>query len=237
MSLQLAAAAHATTGYHAMAMCQGLERQAASRVVAVSSRQVLAPGQTLFAEGDTTENVYEVVSGIVKLYKLLPDGRRQVTGFLSAGHLMGLVYRGFYVYTAEAVTDVIVCRYPRARFESLIDEVPGFARRLLAIHSDELRVAQDQMLLLGRKTATERVASFLEMMAEMQGAETPSDDIHVPMSRQDIADYLGLTIETISRTLTKFDADGIIERRKCDRIRVRNADRLADLASGDMDEV
>lgn len=236
MSLQFAAHASSNIGHQAMAMCQGLERPAANRIMAVSSRQVLAPGQILFSEGDSTDNVYEVVSGIVKLYKLLPDGRRQVTGFLSAGHLMGLVYRGFYVYTAEAVADVIVCRYPRARFETLIDEVPGFARRLLAIHSDELRVAQDQMLLLGRKTATERVASFLLMMGEMQGVETSSDDVHVPMSRQDIADYLGLTIETISRTLTKFDAEGIIERRKCDRIRFRNSDRLADLAAGDQDE-
>ncbi|MGE5539515.1 MAG: helix-turn-helix domain-containing protein [Gemmatimonas sp.] len=230
MQLQTVSSAP-SVAFPPMAMCQGMERQAATRIAAVSIRQTIAPGQELFAEGDAAENVYEVVSGMVKLYKLLPDGRRQIMGFISPGHLIGLVHRGAYVYTAEAITEVTLCRYPLARFTRLIDEVPGFAKRLLDVHSDELSAAHDQMLLLGRKTAVEKVASFLLMMAE--GQHEDCDDVYVPMTRTDIADYLGLTIETVSRTLTKLKAEGVIGRRGADCITVQDRDRLDTLAAGE----
>ena len=140
---------------------RGLEQQAARHIAAVSSLQKRGPGETLFVEGDEMDSVYEVVRGMLRLYKLLPDGRRQITGFLSAGSLLGSAPEGVCLYTAEAITEVTLCRYKRAAFERLIDEVPGFAKRLLAATSHELRAAQDQMLLLGRKTAAEKIASFL----------------------------------------------------------------------------
>ena len=148
-----------------------LDRQACSHLTAISTMHRKAPGETLFAEGDEADSVYEVVRGMVRLYKLLPDGRRLITGFLSAGNLLGLAPEGVCVYSAEAITDVTVCRYKRSAFERLIDEVPGFARQLLAVTSHELQAAQDQMLLLGRKSATEKVASFLLLMADRQEAE------------------------------------------------------------------
>ena len=94
-----------------------------------SARSRIAPGKTLFSEGDEADNVYEVVHGTLRLYKLLSDGRRQITGFLSAGHLLGLAHEDCLLYTAEAITEVTLCRYPRSAFDRMVDEVPGFAQR------------------------------------------------------------------------------------------------------------
>jgi len=210
----------------------GLERQVLCHPMAVSSSLKKAPGETLFAEGEKTDSIYEVVHGMLRLYKLLPDGRRQITGFLSAGHLLGFAPEGVNVYTAEAITEVTLCRYKRAAFERLIDEVPGFARRLLTAASHELRAAQDQMLLLGRKTATERVASFLLLMANQQESDD-TDEVDVPMTRSDIADHLGLTIETVSRTLTKLKQDELIALPMPTRIEILDRDQLEELAAGE----
>jgi CRP/FNR family transcriptional regulator, anaerobic regulatory protein len=212
-------------------MCRGLTHQAARPLMAISSLHRKAPGEMLFAEGDAADSIYEVVRGTVRLYKLLPDGRRLITGFLSAGHLLGLALNGDCVYTAEAITHVTVCRYKRAAFERLVDEVPGLARRVLAAASDELRVAQERMLLLGRKSAMEKVASFLVLMAGQDAGEE-ADEIVVPMTRSDIADYLGLTIETVSRTLTKLKNEGVIALPTIMRIEICDREQLEVLAAG-----
>lgn len=212
----------------------GAGTPAANHLMAVSSLQRKASGETLFAEGDDADSVYELLSGMVRLYKLLPDGRRQITGFLSAGQFLGLAPEGTCVFTAEAITDVTVCRYKRSAFDRLIDEVPGFARRLLAATSHELRVAQDQMLLLGRKTATEKVASFLLLLANQQG-DDEADTVDVPMTRSDIADHLGLTIETVSRTLSRLKLDGLIALPVPARIEFLDRAGLEDLAAGSAD--
>jgi CRP/FNR family transcriptional regulator len=215
-----------------LAMCRGLARQGASRIVAVSTLQKAKAGETLFSEGDESEGVYEVVAGMLRLYKLLPDGRRQITGFISAGQILGLAPEGTHVYSAEAINDVTLCRYPRVGFDRLIDEVPGLARRLLAVTSHELRAAQDQMLLLGRKAAGEKVASFLLLMADQQGSD---DEVAVPMARGDIADYLGLTTETVSRTFTKLRLEGLIDLPTPNHVEIRNRHQLEDFASGQND--
>ena len=217
-----------------LAIGRGLERQTTSSLMAISSLQKKAPGETLFAEGDEADSVFEIVQGTVRLYKLLPDGRRLITGFLSAGKLLGLAPEGNCIYTAEAVTNITVCRYKRAALERLMDEAPGFAKRLLAVTSHELRAAQDQMLLLGRKTAAEKVASFLLMMAEGQSDED-ADELDVPMTRSDIADYLGLTIETVCRVLSKLKQDKLIALESKSHIRICDHDRLEELASGETD--
>jgi CRP/FNR family transcriptional regulator len=223
------AAAKANSAGHGMFRSPGL--RAVRQVAAVSSLQTKAPGETLFSEGDETDCVYEVVRGMLRLYKLLPDGRRQITGFLSAGHLLGVAPEGVCIYTAEAITEVTLCRYKRTTFDRLIDEVPGFAKRLLTAASHELRAAQDQMLLLGRKTATEKVASFLLLMAGQQG----SDRVDVPMTRGDIADHLGLTVETVSRTITTLKQGRLIELLTPTRIKIIDCGRLEELAVGEGD--
>ncbi len=210
----------------------GRERHPQGHTAAIGSIQHKAPGDILFFEGEERNSVYEIVSGMLRLYKLLPDGRRQITGFLTAGHLLGLAPEGICVYSAEAVTDITVCRYGRAAFERLIDSVPGFAKRLLAVASHELRAAQEQMLLLGRKTAVEKVASFLLMIATAQ-ERGGTEPVEVPMTRSDIADYLGLTIETVSRTLTKLRQEGLISLPCPTRIEIRDRGQLEQLAAGE----
>jgi CRP/FNR family transcriptional regulator, anaerobic regulatory protein len=212
-------------------VCRGPGLRAVNHVAAVSSLQTKAPGETLFSEGDETDCVFEVVRGMLRLYKLLPDGRRQITGFLSAGHLLGFAPEGVCIYTAEAITEVTLCRYKRTTFERLIDEVPGFAKRLLTAASHELRAAQDQMLLLGRKTATEKVASFLLLIAGQQGG----DRVDVPMTRSDIADHLGLTVETVCRTITRLKQDRVIELLTPSRIKIVDRGQLEELAVGEGD--
>src|SRR5579859_5487569 len=211
-------------------VCLGLGRQA-GHLMPANPIQHLPAGELLFSEGDKAESVFEVLSGMVRLYKLLPDGRRQVTGFLTAGQLLGLAPEGACVFTADAVTEISVCCYQRAAFERLIDEVPGFARRLLAVTSHELRAAQDQMVLLGRKTAAEKLASFLLLMGVRQSGR--QDEIDVPMTRGDIADYLGLTVETVSRTMTRLRQDGLIALPTPARVLVRDREALESLAAGD----
>jgi len=236
--------AHATTNiaprfdFGTLAMCRGLGRQAATNLAAISSLQKFEAGKALFSEGDQADNVYEVVRGMLRLYKLLPDGRRQITGFLSAGHLLGLAHQEQYLYTAEAVTDVTLCRYPRRHFDRLVDELPGFARRLLAVTADELRAAQDQMLLLGRKAASEKIASFLLMMADWHDRDDESDgkQVHVPMGRADIADYLGLTMETGSRPLPKLRSQGVIALPSHSLVELLDREQLAELAAGELAE-
>jgi CRP/FNR family transcriptional regulator, anaerobic regulatory protein len=215
-------------------VCRGLSQQAARPLMAISSLHRKAPGEILFAEGDEADSIYEVLRGTVRLYKLLPDGRRLITAFVSAGRLLGLALDDVCVYTAEAITDVTLYRYKRTAFERLVDEVPGLAMRLLAVASDELRTAQERMLLLGRKSATEKVASFLVLMAGQQGSDGV-EEVAIPMTRSDIADYLGLTIGTVSRTLTKLIRQGVIAIPTANRIEIRDREDLEHLAAGETD--
>jgi len=230
--MQLQTAAHAASfDVASLAMCRGLESQAASHLAAISSTGKKAAGETLFAEGDDADCVYEVVKGTLRVCKLLPDGRRQIMGFPGSGHLLGLAAGGNHAYTAEAVTDVTLCRYPRASVDRLVDKVPSLARRLWTATSDELRFAQQQLVLLGRKTATEKVASFLLLLAEQQ--KSLDGTVFVSMSRTDIGDYLGLTIETVSRTLSKLKRDGLIALPVPDQVKLLDVERLSELAEGE----
>jgi CRP/FNR family transcriptional regulator, anaerobic regulatory protein len=214
----------------ANAVWRGSVLPAVDRVAALTTRKRLRAKETAFYEGDAAEHLFEVVEGVLKLYKLLPDGRRQITGFAYPGQWVGIGFCNCYAYTAEAVTEATLARYPRARLEALYDEVPGLARRILSMTASELAVAQDQMLLLGRKSATEKIASFLlrlSQQAEERGDDP--DDLSLPMSRTDIADYLGLTIETTCRVLTQFCREGIIEIHGRHSIRLRDPGQLGDL--------
>lgn len=213
----------------ALAVCRGLSHQAASHVMAISSQRRKAAGETLFAEGDDADNIYEVVRGTLRLYKMLADGRRQIMGFPASGHLLGLAPTGTHVYTAEALTDVTLCCYPRASFHRLVNDVPGLARRMWAVTSDELRFAQDQLLLLGRKSAAEKVASFLLILAEQQD----TGRLSVPMTRTDIADYLGLTVETVSRTLTKLKHRKLIALPQFNTLHLLDREALEAMAAGE----
>lgn len=188
-----------------ISVCRSLAPEDLARLQAIMTHVHLDADQAIIREGEPAESLFNVVCGAVKLYKLLPDGRRQITGFLFPGDFLGIALNDTYVYSAEALTPVRLCRFPRRRLEALLKEIPTLEHELLDEVATELIAAQDQMLLLGRKTARERVASFLLMLmrrAERHGR--PVNPVALPMSRSDIADYLGLTTETVSRTITQL---------------------------------
>ncbi len=169
---------------------------------------VLAKGEELFAEGDEAEFFYQVVSGAIRSYKLLSDGRRQIDAFHLRGDIFGLEAGSNHRFSAEAVGAATVIAYRRSRLSALIEDDTAFRDRIMTATLRSLERAQDHMLLLGRKTAQEKMATFLLDMAE----RLSKDDEHfeLPMQRSDIADHLGLTIETVSRTLTQFARSGLI---------------------------
>lgn len=216
-----------------LAFCAGLPAADIRRLTAILGQTQMAAHDTIFREGDPAQHMFSIAAGTVKLYKLLSDGRRQITAFLFPGDFFGLAVDGGYAYTAEAVTPVTLCRFPRRKLEGLLEEVPRLEKRMLNLAITELAAAHDQMLLLGRKTAREKVASFLIMLSQRaQRRQMPANPLVLAMSRSDIADYLGLTIETVSRTLTQLKRDGIIGLPDQGHVVLREPDLLRRTAEG-----
>jgi CRP/FNR family nitrogen fixation transcriptional regulator len=165
--------------------------------------------EEIVAQEDSATYCYLVVSGCVRTVRLMEDGRRQVGEFLFAGDLFGCEALDTHDFGAEAVTPVTLRRYARRDLERLADQDREVARRLRELSSSRLRSGREHMVLLGRKTASERIASFLLEMALRTGPVAKST-IELPMSRSDMGDYLGLTIETVCRRLTRLRLDGTI---------------------------
>lgn len=202
----------ANCGARPLGVCADLKGHELQSMACASETISAQPGQALFHEGDPNPYVFNVVEGAVKLYRLLPDGRRQITGFLFQGDFLGLGGRGLSSFTAEALTPLDACRFRRGDFDQLLNALPALEHRLVALAGDELMAAQEQIVLLGRKTARERLASFLTRLSERQvQLGGPAGHVHLPMTRLDIADYLGLTIETVSRVFTQFKTSGLIQ--------------------------
>jgi CRP/FNR family transcriptional regulator len=192
-------------------MCDVLSDADLSVLAHVAQRVSLPAGKIFIEEGDPAKYFYDINQGDVRVYKSLADGRRQITGFMGVGHFLGLAVGGKYAFTAEAMNDVQLCRFERGAIKSVFDEFPALERRLLDVATHELVVAQEQMLLLGRKTALERVAGFLLSLAENYAHDNSEPvTMPLPMSRMDLADYLGLTIETVSRSLSQLKRDKLI---------------------------
>lgn len=189
------------------------------------------PGETVVFESDVAASVYSLTSGLLRLSKLLPDGRRQIAGFLFPGDFLGITMEEEHAFTAEAVAPSAMCRFPRARFDEFVVAHPNLESRLYAVAAHELAAARQQLVLLGRKTATERVASFLLMLAG-RCAHDAGRDIVLPMSRADIADYLGLRIETVSREITGLKTSRIIRLTGRQSLQVVDREQLDQLAEG-----
>jgi len=192
-------------------VCSAIDDRDLERLAAVAVVSKAEPGRAFINEGERATSFFNVTAGTARLFKLLPDGRRQITGFAGAGHFLGLAVSDTYAFSAEAIGLVFYCRFARPRLREVLDDFPALERRLLGVASNELVAAQEQMLLLGRKTAKERVASFLlARSVETPPCTGPVQRLSLPMTRSDIADYLGLTIETVSRTLTRLKMDRVI---------------------------
>ena len=216
-----------------VSLCAALDDAFLDRLAAIVTTIDLAPRQTLLMEEDPARYYFNVTAGTLKVYKLLQDGRQQIVGFLLPGDFLGLAIRNNYAYSAEAVTAATVCRFPRARLEELLRAFPRLEARLRSIASNELAVAQEQMLALGRKSARERLATFLvQLSRRAERVGLPADPITLPMTRQDIADYMGLTIETVSRAFTLLKTTGVIRLARQDRVEVAAPDRLRAIADG-----
>ncbi len=212
-------------------VCGALDPAELNRLAAITTQIEAAPKQTIFFEGDPADHLFVVTEGGVKLYKLLSDGRRQITGFIFTGDFLGLALHDNYAYSAEAMSKLELCRFPRRKLERLLEEIPRLERRLLQTASNELAAAQDQMLLLGRKTARERIATFLLNLSEraIRHGET-GEVVALPMSRGDIGDYLGLTIETVSRTFTRLKKQGVVDLSNLREAKMLDRGALRDIA-------
>jgi CRP/FNR family nitrogen fixation transcriptional regulator len=168
----------------------------------------LAKGEELFAEGEAADYFYKVVTGTVRTYKLLSDGRRQIDAFHLTGDIFGIEAGAEHRFSAEAVGDASIVAYRRSSLDRLTRDYPAFGEQVMSSMMHRLERAQDHMLLLGRKTAQEKIATFLLDLAERLNEE---NHLELPMLRTDIADHLGLTIETVSRTLAEFARKGLIK--------------------------
>ena len=164
-------------------------------------------GSEIFGEKEPADYVYQVLTGTVRSYKLLSDGRRQIGAFHLAGDIFGLEIGTDHRFTAEAVVDTTVRLMKRRSLELVAESDVMVARNLLSMTTSNLRHAEDHMLLLGRKTSLERVAAFL---IEMDKRLTATGILALPMCRRDIADYLGLTLETVSRALSRLHGLGVL---------------------------
>ena len=216
-----------------MSVCSVLSERELNRLCSIISTVNVGAGGTVISEVEPADDLFNVVRGSVKLYKLLPNGRRQVTGFLFAGDFLGIALNDTYAYSAEAIEPLQLCRFPRRKLEGLLAELPKLEHKLLGTTANELAAAQDQMVLLGRKTARERVATFLVALSERalrHGRSGKSLDI--PMSRTDIADYLGLTTETVSRNVTRLRRAKLIATRPDNGIEILNPAGLRALVDG-----
>lgn len=212
-----AASACDDCGARHMGLCDALSDDELVFLSRAAQRVTFQAGKLFMEEGEPAQYFYNMNAGTVRLFKALPDGRRQITGFATAGHFIGLASLETNMVSAEAIEPVQLCRFSRANLRAMFTEYPALERKLLDVAMHELVLSQQQMLLLGRKTALERIASFLIGWAQRQeicGAgklPRPGAKLTLPLSRTDLADYLGLTIETVSRSLSQLKKDGLIE--------------------------
>jgi len=193
-------------------VCASLEAAEMQEFEHLSRHIHFAPSETVFAEEEMTTSFYNLLDGVMRLYKLLPDGRRQIVGFALPGDFLGMNASERNNYSADAIGPVEVCRFSKASFLRFVEDKPHLLRRINELAMRELSQARDHLVLLGRRSAEEKVATFLIAWRNRLTRQTgPSAAVHLPMSRQDIADYLGLTIETVSRTFTKLEREGVIK--------------------------
>lgn len=213
-------------------VCASIPDQDLALLDALASRLSVQPGEAIFHEGDPAASVYNVTSGCVRLSRLLADGRRQITGFLYAGDFVGLSAEETHGFTAEAVSASTLCRFRKAEYRHLMATKRELERALLAKAGDELAATQAQLVTLGRRTAIERLASFiLQLPLEDPLSDARPGQVRMPMTRGEIADYLGLTIETVSRCFTRLKTEGsirLIGLHELEIVRPQALRRLAD---------
>ena len=197
-------------------------------------------GQTIMWAGDRMDFVASVVSGVASLTQTMEDGRTQMVGLLLPSDFAGRPGRETAAYTVTASTDLLMCCFRRKPFEKMIASTPHISQRLLEMTLDELDAAREWMLVLGRKTAREKIASLLGIIARRDAiigkvTDTNSLSFDLPLTREAMSDYLGLTLETVSRQISALKKDGVIILEGKRHIQVPDMDRLLDEAGDDSD--
>lgn len=232
---RVSASSCADCGARHVGMCEALSDEELAFLSRAAQRIALPAGKLIMEEGEAAQYFYNVNSGTVRLFKSLPDGRRQITGFASAGHFIGLASMNINMVSAETIDSVQLCRFSRTVLATMMEEYPALERKLLDIAIHELALNQQQLLLLGRKTALERIATFLLSWRQRQEScngfpPMAGNRLILPLSRTDLADYLGLTIETVSRSLSSLKKDGLIEIPNVHEIVLLRPQALANIA-------
>ncbi|ASR44019.1 MULTISPECIES: Crp/Fnr family transcriptional regulator [unclassified Luteimonas] len=194
-----------------LAVCAALPASETHALEAAAGEVVLPAGATLVHEGGPRRDVYTVTRGMLRRVRLLPDGRRLVAGFLMEGDFIGFSSAAHYKHTIEAITECVLCVFPMQNMRRLCERYPELEAGMLAQACTELDATRASLMLLGRLGPSERLAGFLVDMAERQQRRGGRvDRVDLPMTRADIADHLGLTIETVSRSFTKLRQAGAL---------------------------
>ena len=222
------------------AVCARCETDELTRLEQIKYYRSFQAGQTIIWSGDRMEFVGSIVTGIATLTQTMEDGRRQMVGLLLPSDFVGRPGRTNAAFDVTATTDVVMCCFRKKPFEDLMVDTPHIAQRLLEMTLDELDAAREWMLLLGRKTAREKIASLISIIARREAslhlrrAGGPLS-VDLPLTREEMADYLGLTLETVSRQISALKKDGVITLEGNRHVSIPDIDRLLEEAGDDSD--
>ena len=214
-------------------MCGALNRVELQELSRHTARHTYQAGEELLGDADDITSYATIIRGVVKLVKILEDGRQQIVGLQFAPDLIGRLFGSESRLSAQAATEIEICRVPKPVLERMITQTPELEHRLMQQSLRELDEARDWMVTLGRKTAGEKVASFIYMIATHADPDGPGSspdrprEFTLPLTRGDIADFLGLTLETVSRQISRLRLDGVIELVSSRVVRIGDLDRLA----------
>ncbi len=222
------------------AVCARCEADELARLEQMKYYRSFQAGQTVIWSGDRMDFVASVVSGIATLTHTMEDGRRQMVGLLLPSDFVGRPGRSAAAYDVTAATDLVMCCFRKKPFEEMMTETPHVAQRLLEMTLDELDAAREWMLLLGRKTAREKIASLLAIIARRDATlklkpVSGSIIFDLPLTREEMADYLGLTLETVSRQMSALKRDEVIDLEGKRRVLIPDFEKLVEETGDDSD--
>jgi CRP/FNR family transcriptional regulator, anaerobic regulatory protein len=214
-------------------ICAALDSVTRADLLGLSRKKTVPAHRAIFRDGDLADQYYNITSGVVKLVKTLADGHQHIVGLLYPSDFMGQSLNRHHTYSAESATDVELCVYSRAPFEAFLKAHPELERQIFHMTIRELDLCRDWTLLLGRKCSYERVAGFLLMMAKRASAKgcgnSPGNIAHfeLPFTRAEMADYLGLTLETVSRQFSQLKKRRVIDLPSSRDIVIPDIERLS----------
>jgi len=224
---------------HLAEMAKGYDNPDLDYLFSEGRKRIFETGENIITEGQTTEYFYDLLSGTVALARNGRDGRRQILAFLGARQFLGVASTPGYPNLASALTPVTAIVYPRTALEKALISTPGFASEFRTVITRILESAHDHVYTIGQRSAVERVASFLLYLRANQARFAPegprekSEYVKLPMTRLDIADFLGLTIETVSRAFSTLKKNGVITFEDSDSCELLNMDLIRDLGGRD----